>query len=529
MVKNGYFQLINMAGGHGLKIVAPKEGGKIVNVYDVLNYLKNRNYPVEIARVAAEIQKGTDTVIPLAGTPCPTEHALVNTSLGEDGMTATINIVPQSETGPKLTFSDVVAELKRRQVVFGINEEVIQLAIAEEMYCTDLVAAQGIPPVHGTDAKIEYHFNTDLNQKPAQKEDGSVDFFNLNTISHCSAGDVLATLTPADPGEYGTDVFGARIKPRDVKRITFKYGNNIGVSEDGHSLISQVNGHVTLVEGKVFVSNVFEVENVNPSTGNIDFTGSVQINGDVQAGYRVKAGGNIIVNGAVEGAFLEADGDIIIARGMNGMNKGELRAGGNIVARFLENATAIATGYVHAESIVHCQIQAGTEVTVDGRRGNIAGGRICATQSISTKVLGSEMGVSTIAEVGVDPTVKTRYAQVQQELMEVAKEIKSIDPIIETYKERAKQKMTFTAQQSMYISQLLDARAAKAKQLATLNKEMLTLSDMLGKQEHAQVVVYKDVYPGVKIGISEVSMIVQSNMKYCKFIKERGDVKMVGI
>jgi uncharacterized protein (DUF342 family) len=139
------------------------------------------------------------------------------------------------------------------------------------------------------------------------------------------------------------------------------------------------------------------------------------------------------------------------------------------------------------------------------------------------------MGVSTIAEVGVDPTVKTRYAQVQQELMEVAKEIKSIDPIIETYKERAKQKMTFTAQQSMYISQLLDARAAKAKQLATLNKEMLTLSDMLGKQEHAQVIVYKDVYPGVKIGISEVSMIVQSNMKYCRFIKERGDVKMVGI
>lgn len=529
MHKNGYFQLINIAGGHGLKIVAPKEGGKTVNVYDVLNYLKNRNYPVEIGKIAAEIQKGTDTVLPLAATPCPVEHAIVNASLAEDGMTVTANIIPQSENGPKLTYFEVLGELKKRQVIFGLDETAIKLALEEEMYCTDFVAAKGIPPVHGTDATITYHFNTDLNQKPAQKEDGSVDFFNLNTISHCSAGDVLATITPADPGEYGTDVFGARIKPRDVKRITFKYGNNIGVSEDGHSLIAQVNGHVTLVEGKVFVSNVFEVENVNPSTGNIDFTGSVQINGDVQAGYRVKAGGNIIVSGAVEGAYLEAAGDIIIARGMNGMNKGELHAGGNIVARFLENATAIAAGYVHAESIVHCQIQAGTEVTVDGKRGNIAGGRVCATQMISTKVLGSEMGVSTIAEVGVDPAVKTRYAQVQQELMDVAKEIKSIDPIIETYKERAKQKMAFTAQQSMYISQLLDTRAAKAKQLAVLNKEMLTLSDMLGKQEHAQVIVYKDVYPGVKIGISEVSMIVQSNMKYCRFIRERGDVKMVGI
>lgn len=529
MHKNGYFQLINIPGGHGLKIVAPKEDGKPVNVYDAINYLKNRNYPVELGKIAAEIQKGVDTVVPLAAAPCPVEHILVNSSLAEDGMSVTINLVPPSETGPKPSVSDVVGELNRRQVKFGIKEEMIALALSEEMYCTDLVVAEGIKPRHGTDATIEYHFNTDLNMKPAQKEDGSVDFFNLNTISHCKAGDVLATLTPADPGEYGTDVFGARIKPRDVKRVTFKYGNNIEVSEDGLTLIAQVNGHVTLVEGKVFVSNVFEVENVNPSTGNIDFSGSVQIGGDVQAGYRVKAGGNIIVSGAVEGAYLEAAGDIIIARGMNGMNKGELHAGGNIVARFLENATAIAAGYVHAESIVHCNIQAGTEVTVDGKRGNIAGGRICATQMISTKVLGSEMGVSTIAEVGVDPAVKTRYAQVQLELMEVAKEIRSIDPVIESYKEKAKQKMQFTAQQSMYISNLLDARAAKARQLAALNKEMLQLSDMLSKQEHAQVVVYKDVYPGVKIGISEVSMIVQSNMKYCKFIKDRGDVRMVGI
>ncbi|MBQ7359673.1 MAG: DUF342 domain-containing protein [Lachnospiraceae bacterium] len=529
MQKNGYFQLINIPGGHGIKIVAPKEDGKPVNLYDAINYLKNRNYPVELAKLAAEIQKGVDTVIPLNGTPCPVEHAVVNASLAEDGMTVTINIIPPSENGPKPTVSDIIGELRHRQVIFGIKEERIREAIEAEMYCTDLIAAEGIKPRHGTDATIEYHFNTDLNQKPAQKEDGSVDFFNLNTISHCKAGDVLATLTPADPGEYGTDVFGARIKPRDVKKIIFKHGNNIEVSEDGLTMIAQVNGHVTLVEGKVFVSNVFEVENVNPSTGNIDFSGSVQISGDVQAGYRVKAGGNVIINGAVEGAYIEAEGDIIIARGMNGMNKGELHAGGNIVARFLENATAIAAGYVHAESIVHCNIQAGTEVTVDGRRGNIAGGRICATSMISTKVLGSEMGVSTIAEVGVDPSVKARYAQVQQDLMEVAKEIKSIDPIIETYKERAKQKMQFTAQQSMYISSLLDTRAEKARQLAALNKEMLQLSDMLSKTEHAQVVVYRDVYPGVKIGISEVSMIVQSNMKYCKFIKERGDVKMVGI
>ena len=41
--------------------------------------------------------------------------------------------------------------------------------------------------------------------------------------------------------------------------------------------------------------------------------------------------------------------------------------------------------------------------------------------------------------------------------------------------------------------------------------------------------VKEEVYPGVRIVIGDVSMMVNSDMKYCKFIKQRGDVKMVGL
>ena len=95
-----------------------------------------------------------------------------------------------------------------------------------------------------------------------------------------------------------------------------------------------VDGHVSLVEGKVFVSDVYEVENVDLSTGNIDFEGSVQVKGNVSSNFVIRAGGNVIISGVVEGAYIEAGGNIIIARGMNGMTKGILKAGGNIVAKF---------------------------------------------------------------------------------------------------------------------------------------------------------------------------------------------------
>ena len=43
------------------------------------------------------------------------------------------------------------------------------------------------------------------------------------------------------------------------------------------------------------------------------------------------------------------------------------------------------------------------------------------------------------------------------------------------------------------------------------------------------VVVTGDVFPGVKICIEDVSMVVKGAVKYCRFIKQAGDVKMVAI
>ena len=75
------------------------------------------------------------------------------------------------------------------------------------------------------------------------------------------------------------------------------------------------------MEDSVFVSDVLIVENVDNSTGNIEYEGNVQVNGNVCTNFRVKAQGNVEVNGVVEGAYIEAGENIIIARGMNGMGK----------------------------------------------------------------------------------------------------------------------------------------------------------------------------------------------------------------
>lgn len=425
--------------------------------------------------------------------------------------------------------SEFLNDLHHRQIVAGIQTEAVEAYFENRKYCTDFVVAEGRTPRHGTDARIEYYFNTDLRAKPTLQEDGSVDFFHLNTINHCKENDILARLIPGDPGEFGENILGAKLKPRDVKRETLRGSQNTRFSEDRTELISSVNGHVVLVEGKVFVSNVYQVENVDNSTGDIEYEGSVEIHGNVSTNFSVKAKGNIVVSGVVEGAFLEAGGDIIIARGMNGMNKGKLTAGGNVVAKFFENATVTAAGYVSAESILHSTVMAGTEVTVDGRRGFIVGGRVSATNVIHVKTLGSPMGASTLVEVGVDPAMKIKYQENQKQLAEAGKVLKSLEPIIVTYAHKRQQGLQLQPDQVKYLKSILQLREMKQQELETLTREQEELQAMLEQQGNASVIVTGEVYQGTKIAITDVSTVVKGSMKYCKFIKQHGDVKMVGI
>lgn len=528
-MKNGYFKLVNDGSGYGIKIFAPIDGGENVNIGELTNYLSKSNMNFDLYALKKVIDQGEDAVIHLGDGVCPQINTTYNLSIEEDWMKAVARFYPHSETGVRLTVQEFLSELGNRQIQFGICESQISEAFEKEMYCTDIIVAKGSLPRQGTDAVIEYYFSTDLKAKPTEKEDGSVDFYQLNSINHCQAGDVLAKLIPADPGDYGTSIHGLRIKPRDVKKAMLRYGNNIDISEDKLVLTSKVDGHVTLVDERVFVSNHLELQNVDISTGNIEFDGNVTVNGNVQSNFCVKAKGNIVVNGLVEAAYLEAGGDIIIARGMAGMSKGELKAGGNIVAKYLENTNATAAGYINTEAILHSTVMAGLDVKVSGKRGYITGGRVCATNQIEAKTLGSYMGTSTILEVGADPVIKVKYQKAQKDVAELNKVVKGLDPIIASYLVKRKQGISMSQEQLVYLSNIIKLREQKVPELKHATSELEALQQVIEQQSYAQIVVTGEVFPGVKIVIGDVSMAIQDNMKYCKFIKLHGEVKMVAI
>ena len=67
-------------------------------------------------------------------------------------------------------------------------------------------------------------FNADRKAKPRRKDDGSVDFHQLDNINHVCKGDLLAILHQADLGENGRNVLDEVIKPASVSHTFLKYG-----------------------------------------------------------------------------------------------------------------------------------------------------------------------------------------------------------------------------------------------------------------------------------------------------------------
>ena len=506
----------------------PCDGGEKINLAEVVEYLQLKNVEVVDAKALYQAISTYDkeTVVPLTTKCGLPEQEMFSLKISEDQMEAVVRFYPPSNNGSVISGkAEILQDLKCRNVLYGYDEAAIDAYLSNRNYCEDIVVARGLEPVQGQDARIEYYFNTDLSTRPTRNEDGSVDFFHLNTINHCKKGDVLARLYKEVPGEPGCTVTGERISPRDIKRLTLKYGRNISISDDGCEIRSELNGHVCLTGDKVFVSDVYEVENVGTATGNIESEGSVLVSGNVQTGFSIKAKGNVEVRGVVEGASIESDGDIIIARGMNGMGKGVLKAGGRIILKFAENATIDAGAYVESESILHSNVSANTEVIVDGKKGFIAGGIVRATEKISCKTLGSPMGADTIVEVGVNPEQKKRYQDLQKEIMDITKNLKNIQPILVNATQKLKKGETFPPEQLKYIQTLALANKQQTEQLQNDQVELKQLDELMKSQEHACVCVSDEVYAGTKIAIGDVSMVLKNTMKYCRFIRERGDIK----
>ena len=445
----------------------------------------------------------------------------------KDNMKAFMTMFDPDPDGERYTHDSLVAALEEQGVRFGIDEAAIDVLLTQRTYNKMICCAYGMLPEKGEAGRIEYHFETTLSQKPViSEEDGTIDFYTLNMFASVNAGDKVATRIPPADGIPGMTVRGEALPAAKGAEIAMPRGSNVKAAEDDPNvLLATVSGRVDLKNGRIFVSSQYDVSgDVDLSVGNIDFEGNVVIRGMVQSGFTVRAKNNIIVGGLVEGAVLEAGGDIILRAGMQGAGKGVLDAGGNITASFVERAMLRARGDIYADALISCKVEAQGSLYALGSKGVIIGGTVRATEMIVARQIGTPAGTSTICEVGALPSDRAR-------LKELEKEHKSLEvsfnrlheltiivpgPNEEERPERREQRL-----------KAIRLKMQVAKRQQEIIEEIEQIQQRIEGATDSKIHVQDTVFLGTRLSIASSAMAIQADIHFATFRLRTGDMIFV--
>ncbi len=475
---------------------------------------------------------GENTSVPAEQTETPQEEKKPEFSLqiSMDNMTAYLRVKP-AYAGQKVSYDEICEFLKQKDVTYGICELAIQSFCEEERFYSELICAKGTPVVDGTDGWLTYHFDTNKNLMPKEREDGTVDFRDLGLVKNIVKGDALCTITPPEPGKDGTDVFGHVIPFRPGLMPTLPFGANTVASPDKLSLLAEVDGCIEYLNTQINVNDVFIVRgNVDSASGNVTANGSVIVQGDVREGFFVKAGQDISVRGIVEGATLEAKGSISLSRGMNGMGRGTLNAGGNIVGKYFENANLNSENDIYADVLLNCRATARGSIILKGQKASLIGGSCQVGQRIYAKNIGTPGStatrVSIVSEALSSLLVADKEENNQDSLnRKLAEAQKTLDEFTEQYT-ALKQQISLNGQPGMErTNMLLKASIMKKSQLneavQSLKKQISSLEQKTNSLVDFHVVGVGIIYPGTKMSIGPHTTNIQNEYSNTKFYADQ--------
>lgn len=414
-----------------------------------------------------------------------------------------------------LTMDEIMALIEGAGIRLADRDEVAA-QLAEKRYGQKYTIAKGIPPINGTDGFLQYHFdNSNLRPKPKIMDDGSVNFRQLGIFRLCNRGDMLVTSVAPKEGVNGTDVCGNTI-PYTKGRLPMPIprGKNTVLSEDGLHLIADVSGQLVIADSKINISPTLEIMgNVDNSTGDIDFNGMVTVRGNVVSGFTVKATGNIEVHGVCEGATLISDSCIVLGNGAQGSDKAELKAGGDITAKFIESCKVTADGNIMADSVLKSVVRCGGSVTLSGKNGLLVGGSVIAGKTLTAKTIGSPMGTLTEVEVGANPEEITKHRNLTGEYEKIKKEFAKCDMAVTTLSS-LKQKGQLTEEKKSMLLKMINTKQMMRDKMNKIQIEIDDLVQQLAVNK-GTVSASKAIRPGVRVTIGNAQLSVRDEIQNC--------------
>jgi len=426
--------------------------------------------------------------------------------ISEDRLRA--EIVPARVDPGLLTAENLLARLKERGI--PIDEDVTarvnqltETVRTGERSKDPYLLAQGKAPVDAIGATVELAAaHHDLS------EDERADFYESHILT-VNEGEKIGILIPGSPAVAGTDVFGKSI-PGPPAINSVEVAENVRLEPDGKTLTAAKSGKVHLTRQRISVLDVVQISgDVDFSTGNVDSPADVLVTGTVRDTFAVKSAKSIAVRGAIEGAAVEAAGDVQVSGGIAGRQKAQVVAGGDLATKFCIEASIRAAGNVSvSRECMNSRVHAGGRLLMP--RGKLVGGFAYARQGAEIAFAGNEAEKPTEVAVGVDPEALAEILRMDELLKKKAETCAKIREKVQPLMAQLKR---LTPQQREKATELLYQADEIEAEINRHNEQRKTLLAPASAAERPVVTVLSMVYPGVKVIFGDKMAIFRKERK----------------
>lgn len=436
-----------------------------------------------------------------------TQPVKIVVEVSHDRMKAVVRF--DTKDGVLLPTADaVLAALAENKVVYGIDKSAVEQGVGSY---ASFLAAQGVPPKNGENARIERNFDLKVKGHPKMSAHDRVDYKDMNLFVLAKQDQLLAVRIPQTKGTPGHDVFGTEIAARGGQPIPMPNGKNT-VVRNQDELYATINGQIVDNGKKIEVDPRFVVNgDVSVGTGNIDFDGSVEVQGNIEYGFSVKATGDIEVKGNINGGSAEGR-NIVVSGGIIGKGRSLVSAREDVRAAFTEHANVEAkNAIIIADAALHSTLRAGHVLSCEEKRGQIMGGSVAAGVEIRAKVFGNMYGTKTLISVGIDPELESRYHVMLKDQQELRERLTKINQVINTL-----EKVDVTElppERAQKINALIRQQFPLAGRLKRMKLDIEQAKKELDNMASGTITALDCIQPGCRLLINGVGKEVESPIK----------------
>jgi uncharacterized protein len=498
--ENGSFEIKNEKGYAMLTVYKPGKNGKAITRQEVFQRLKLfgiDSYDRSKVEVIIANADGNSHEIASwkGGEPIDSKLEIL---ISEDRFSATASISASMHGGKNLTHKEILDLLSTNGIKFGIKDEVIKNLLEKETFFEKKIVAEGLRPTHSENSVIKTFFESINKPSLVQDTHGKIDFKDINIIKNTKKDALIAEKTEPKLGNKGKNIFGDSVDPIPPLEAEWKLGENVYLDEEKKKLFSSIAGRPILDrDGIIRVDEVCYLENVDYSTGNVDFPGTIIVEGTVADNFTLKTKGSLIVKKSVGRVFLFAEKDIVLSGGVMGRNGGVIESLKDVYAKFVEQGNIKAGNNIFIEEAsMHSDLVAGESIQIKGGRGELIGGESVAGKKISVSKLGAVVETKTNLIVGLPPEILEELQKMKEEISSHEEVLKKVEQSLVKLQDPRKD---LDPEEKTMLKRLKEVEKKYLGLKENTKIQYETVVNTYESDEEAYVEIEKSIYPKVTI------------------------------